>query len=82
MPPNASKPTFTLLTRPECHLCEAFREELEAAFPGRLSVTEADVDSRPEWQSKYGFQIPVLLDESGAVICAGRFDEEAVGLAL
>lgn len=82
MLPNANKPVFTLLSRPECHLCEAFVEELEAALPGRLSLAVADVDSRPDWQAKYGLQIPVLLDQSGAVVCAGRFDEEATQKAV
>lgn len=73
---------LTLLGRPGCHLCEEFREELEAAFGARVTLIEGDVDSRPDWKAKFGLQIPVLLDESGALVCAVRFDEEAVASAL
>jgi hypothetical protein len=79
---TAPRTSLTLLSRPGCHLCEEFREELEQAFGGRFSLTEADVDSRPEWRDRFGLQIPVLLDENGALVCATRFDEQAVAGVL
>jgi hypothetical protein len=71
-----SKPALLLLTRPGCHLCEEFRDELEQAFPGRFDVREADVDSNSAWRQRYGLQIPVLLSEQGTVLCTTRFDPE------
>ena len=74
----AAKPVLTLLTRPDCHLCEEFHAELEAAFPGRFDVRECCVDDDPEWVRRYGLKIPVLLDEQGALLCATRFDPESL----
>jgi len=75
---RSGKPALLLLTRPDCELCEAFRAELEQAFPGRFDVREACVDDRPEWRTRYGLKVPVLLDEQGGVLCATRFDADAV----
>ena len=73
-----SKPALLLLTRPGCGLCEEFRNELEQAFPGRYELREACVDDRPEWRARYGLKIPVLLDEQGGLLCATRFDPDAL----
>jgi hypothetical protein len=73
-----TKPALLLLGRPGCQLCEEFREELERAFPDRFDVREACVDDDPEWQRRYGLKVPVLLDASGTLLCATRFDPEAV----
>jgi hypothetical protein len=73
-----SRPVLTLLSRPDCHLCEAFRAELEQAFPGRFEVREACVDDDPEWRRRYGLKVPVLLDERGELLCATRFDPEGL----
>ncbi|HUS23373.1 MAG TPA: glutaredoxin family protein [Candidatus Binatia bacterium] len=73
---------FTLLTRPECHLCEEFRDELGAAFAGRYELVEACVDDRADWRAAHGTVIPVLLDQRGAVVCRTRFDAGAVARAL
>lgn len=68
-----------LLSRPECHLCERFAEELLSAFPAlRGQVEEADVDSRDDWRRRWGPKIPVLLDPQGQLLCAGELDREAV----
>jgi hypothetical protein len=68
-----------LLARPGCELCEAMVHDLLAAFPEvSWQIEEADVDSRPEWQRRYGFEIPVLLDPDGSAVCRGRFDEDAI----
>lgn len=73
-----NKPVLTLLTRPGCHLCEAFHEALEQAFPGRFDVREADVDAKPEWRERFGPVIPVLLDADGKVLGVTRFDPTAL----
>jgi hypothetical protein len=77
---HGSKPLLVLLGRPDCHLCEAFRAELEQAFPGRFDLREACVDDRADWREQFGMRIPVLLDESGAVLCEARFDPVRVGV--
>ena len=68
---------FVLLTRPGCHLCEEFRTDLEAAFPG-LTFAERGVDERPDWRGEYGTEIPVLLGAAGEPVCRTQFDAVAV----
>lgn len=70
--------TLTLLGRPGCQLCEDFREELEAVYPGRFTVQQACVDDRPDWKARFGTLIPVLLDVDGRIVCATRFDRDAL----
>ena len=73
-----SRPALLLLSRPGCHLCEEFREDLEQAFPRRFELCEACVDDRPEWREAWGRKIPVLLAEDGTVLCETRFDPEVL----
>lgn len=50
-----------LYSREDCHLCEVARQDLEALqsqFPHHLQVV--DVDSSPELQRVYGFEVPVV----------------------
>lgn len=69
----------TLLTRSDCHLCEAFIEALQAdaLWPG-LILTERDVDSQSDWRRRWGLKIPVLLDARGELICWGQYDAAAL----
>jgi hypothetical protein len=71
-----SRTRLLLLSRPDCHLCERFREELEAAFQGRFELQERCVDERPEWRERFGRCIPVLLSEAGEVLCETEFNPE------
>ena len=74
---------FLLLGRSDCPLCEELYAELMQALAGHpAEVTTADVDTRPEWQRRYGLRIPVLLDAWNEVICEGRFDAQALEDAL
>lgn len=72
---RTSAARLTLLTRPECGLCEAMLAELQSLsrrhpLPG---VELLDVDSDPELQRRYGLKIPVLLlDDS--LVCSVRLD--------
>jgi thioredoxin-like negative regulator of GroEL len=75
---TSPRPVLLLLGRPECHLCEEFREQLEQAFPGRFEVRERCVDDDPEWRRRFGLKIPVLLDAHGRLLCATRFDADAL----
>ena len=51
-----------LLSRPDCHLCEQMRREVDnllGAEPREWEVV--DVDSDPELARRYGEEIPVLF---------------------
>jgi glutaredoxin len=56
------KVRLTLLTRADCHLCEAAREALRrvSAASGE-SWTEVDVDSSDDLAYEYGDRVPVVL---------------------
>ncbi|HKY89698.1 MAG TPA: glutaredoxin family protein [Nevskiaceae bacterium] len=76
-------PRFLLLGRADCPLCEELYVHVLEALAGRpAEVESADVDSRPEWQRRYGLRIPVLLDAWNEVVCEGRFDAQAFEEAL
>ena len=50
-----------LYSRTDCHLCEQARQHLtmlQAEYPHRLKII--DVDSTPELQRLYGFNVPVV----------------------
>jgi hypothetical protein len=66
---------LTLLTRPDCGLCEEMLAELRAlglrvSLPGLAVI---DVDSDAELQRRYGLKIPVLLLDS-VLVCSHRLD--------
>jgi hypothetical protein len=66
---------LTLLTRPECGLCEEMLADLRA-LGLRVSLPELsviDVDSDAELQRRYGLKIPVLLLDS-VPVCSHRLD--------
>ena len=53
---------LTLLTRDGCHLCDTMKTivaQVHRAHP--LSVTEIDIATRPDLESRFGTQIPLLL---------------------
>jgi len=64
--------------RDGCHLCEALASLLHRGWPG---VTEGlrwvDVDSRPEFQERYGERVPVL-ERGGQVLCELNPDPECL----
>jgi hypothetical protein len=67
--------SYTLLSRPECHLCEEFLDALREFAPEVAAATAIEnVDSREDWQHRFGPRIPVLIDRNGAVISEGLFD--------
>jgi hypothetical protein len=73
------RPRLLLLTRPDCGLCEELEAELFANFGAdAFELERADVDSRPEWQRRYGLKIPVLLAADGDLLCSVRLDVEAL----
>jgi len=66
---------LTLLTRPDCGLCEDMLRELDALRARRPLPPLAllDVDSDPVLQRRYGLKIPVLLLDA-VPVCNGRLD--------
>lgn len=71
----------TLYTRPDCHLCEQAKADLEALqarFPHQL--TEIDVDSTPELRQTYGFEVPVV--EIGPYTLKAPIAQQELALTL
>lgn len=70
---------WTVLSRPECSLCEQLltelAEELTAAEAAQVQVV--DIDQDPALARKYGHRIPVLLAD-GEFVCDYRLDRERV----
>ncbi len=67
---------LTLLTRPECGLCDDFLDELTALAAGRSfpELKVVDVDSDALLARRYGLDIPVLLLD-GTPVCRHRLDK-------
>jgi hypothetical protein len=71
----AGRPRLTLLTRPDCGLCEEMQHELRA-LAARVPLPPVgiiDVDSDPNLSRRYGLKIPVLLLDS-IPVCSHRLD--------
>jgi thioredoxin-like negative regulator of GroEL len=64
-------------SRPGCHLCEQLIEELLPLVRGHLDVEVVDIDSRPDWQAKFGVRIPVV-EFDGNFVCQYTLDAPAV----
>lgn len=68
---------LTLLSRPECGLCEEFLAGLQS-LGTRVPLPEIvvmDVDSDPELARRHGLDIPVLLLD-GVSVCRHHLDPE------
>lgn len=74
-------PVLQIYSRKGCHLCEILIEELLPLVRGGLAIEVRDIDSRPEWQAKYGIRVPVVEYE-GRVICQYRVDGKAISALL
>lgn len=61
---------WRLLSRPGCHLCDDFLNDLLPFLPATVTVQRCNVDSRDDWRLAFGRRIPVLLDASGRVLYA------------
>ncbi|MBI3301676.1 MAG: glutaredoxin family protein [Deltaproteobacteria bacterium] len=51
-----------LYTRPDCHLCAEMKEVVARVardFPH--TFTEIDISGKPELESRFGLEVPVLL---------------------
>ena len=72
---------WTVLSRPECSLCEQLLAELaEELSPAEAAeVRVIDIDRDPALARKYGQRIPVLLAD-GEFVCDYRLDRERLRL--
>lgn len=67
---------ITLLTRPDCHLCEFAREAVARVRAATgVSWVEVDVAGDPELEQEFGGRVPVVLLD-GAEHDYFRVDEE------
>lgn len=83
MKPAPIAPTWTVLGRVDCSLCEQLLVDLAQLLDpeqaARVQVLEVSED--PELERKYGSRVPVLLHE-GEFVCAYRLDPERVRALL
>ncbi len=68
---------ISVYSRQGCHLCEVLIEELMPLARGVARVEVHDVDSREDWQARYGDRIPVV-EVAGDYVCHYRLDREAL----
>lgn len=73
--------SLVVLSRPGCHLCEAFIEALLPKVRGRIEVAVRDVDANRRWRETYGNDIPVLL-YGGREVCRHELDAAALEALL
>jgi hypothetical protein len=65
---------FQLLSRPGCHLCSEMEQLLDEVLSAHgESYSVENVDAKPEWRSRFGEVIPVLLRD-GAPVAKIRVD--------
>lgn len=75
---NDPLPVLTLLGRNGCHLCEDMRAALNS-WVARFAFTvhEIDITGNPELETRYGWDIPVLL-AGDREICRHYLDDSAL----
>lgn len=73
--------TFQLYSRQGCHLCELLIEELLPLIRSRAEVEVLDIDTDPQWRSKYDIRVPVL-EFNGQLVCQHRLDRQALEAVL
>jgi Glutaredoxin-like domain (DUF836) len=67
---------LTLVGKPGCHLCDEMRAVVERVLRGTaLELLELNVESHPDLEARYVFEIPVLLLE-GQEIARHRTTED------
>ena len=72
----STAPSFDLLTRDRCHLCESMRAVLDEVLPAfGLGYRLVYVDEHPDLESRFGDTVPVLLRD-GKPVAKVRIDRE------
>lgn len=51
---------LTLLSRPDCHLCDEMLDALAPLLPSSARVSVVDIGTDAELERRYGLRIPVL----------------------
>ncbi len=74
-------PAFEVYSRRGCHLCDTLVEALAEQLRGRAEFVLRDVDASPDWQSRYGADVPVVTYQ-GRELCRHRLDADAIAAAL
>ncbi len=69
--------TFDVYSRRGCHLCELMIEALLPLINGKAILNVHDIDTNPQWRSKYDLDIPVL-EIDGLRLCRHRLDDAAI----
>ena len=70
--------TIDVYSRQGCHLCEVLIEALLPLVRGRFELAIHDIDSREDWQARYGQRVPVV-EYDGELICQYHLDRQALG---
>lgn len=68
-------------SRPGCHLCENLIEEILLLTGGRAELDVLNVDTRADWQEKYGMRVPVV-EIDGRCISQHPLDRSALQRVL
>lgn len=62
---------ITLYSKPNCHLCEPVRQDLERLqLQHDYMVTEIDITIDPDLYERYRYLIPVVVIEDGPTLTA------------
>ncbi len=57
-----TKAVVTVYSRPDCHLCEEAKAEIESAgCDGEFTLEEVNIDDDPVLLERYQYDIPVVL---------------------
>ena len=60
----AGKAQLILYTKPDCHLCDEMKREIQrAGCPELYTLDEVNIETDPELLAQYRYEIPVLLIE-------------------
>jgi hypothetical protein len=76
-------PTVTLYARPDCHLCDRAREQIEALREEglRFELREVDIEGDDDLLASYLERIPVVAVD-GETVCELYCDKDALRARL
>jgi glutaredoxin len=66
-------------TRASCKLCQQAKTVLTEAG---IAFESREVDSQPDWQRQWGWEVPVLIASDGQILAKGRLDEAQLASIL
>ena len=72
-----TSPSLRVFSRPGCHLCEQLVDALLSIARGHLAVDVVDIETRPDWEARYGLRIPVV-EFDGRFVCQYELDTDAI----